>query len=136
MELLRRFWDAAIALDPAAAPLDEAIRFPICAPAALERLFGDVGLSRVAARPVDVPTVFRDFDDCWSPFLGGQGPSPTYVSSLPEGRRVALRDELRARLPIATDGSIALAARAWAIRGVVAAGGPRGDGPRTPPREA
>jgi hypothetical protein len=26
---------------------------------------------------------FRDFDDYWSPFLGGvQGPAPSYVASL------------------------------------------------------
>jgi hypothetical protein len=37
--------------------------------------------------------------------------------SLPEGRRVALREAVRASLPIASDGSIALAARAWAVRG-------------------
>jgi ubiquinone/menaquinone biosynthesis C-methylase UbiE len=29
MELMRRFWDAATALDPGAAQLDEAIRFPL-----------------------------------------------------------------------------------------------------------
>jgi hypothetical protein len=37
--------------------------------------------------------------------------------SLPEDRRVALREALRASLPIAADGSIPLRARAWAVRG-------------------
>jgi SAM-dependent methyltransferase len=32
MELMRRFWDAAVALDPAAAELDEGRRFGICQP--------------------------------------------------------------------------------------------------------
>ncbi len=59
----------------------------------------------------------RDFDDYWSPFLGGQGPAPAYAMSLPEVRRVALREAIRASLPIASDGSIPLAARAWAVRG-------------------
>ncbi len=62
-------------------------------------------------------TDFRDFDDYWSPFLGGQGPAPAYVQTLsPEGRE-ALRERLRTTLPIAADGSIHLIARAWAVRG-------------------
>src|SRR5262249_39684135 len=32
MELMRHFWDAAVALDPAARDLDEGPRFPICRP--------------------------------------------------------------------------------------------------------
>lgn len=57
-----------------------------------------------------------EFDDYWSPYLGGQGPAPSYVASLGEGDRLALREALRARLPIRADGSIQLAARAWAVR--------------------
>jgi SAM-dependent methyltransferase len=117
MELMRCFWDEAKALDPAAAALDEAVRFPRCAPAPLEALFTATGLSRVATRAIDVHTRFRDFDDYWSPFLGGQGPAPTYAMSLPEDRRAALREAIRASLPVASDGSIPLSARAWAVRG-------------------
>jgi len=36
---------------------------------------------------------------------------------LREERRAALRERVRAALPVAADGSIALAARAWAVRG-------------------
>lgn len=117
MQLVRHFWDAAKALDPAAARLDEAVRFPGCAPEPLAALLEGEGLSGVATRAIDVPTRFRDFDDCWSPFLGGQGPAPTYAMSLPEARREALRERLRARLPVEPDGSIPLTARAWAVRG-------------------
>ena len=117
MELMRRFWDAARALEPAAAALDEAVRFPGCAPSPLEALFVEAGLSGVATRAIDVPTRFRDFDDCWSPFLGGQGPAPAYAMSLPQDRRIALRELLRSTLPFAPDGSIRLTARAWAVRG-------------------
>jgi len=117
MELMRRFWDAAKALDPGAASLDEAIRFRGCAPGPLEALFATADLGAVETRAIDVPTRFRDFDDLWSPFLGGQGPAPSYVMSLPEDRRAALRERLRAALPVSPDGSIALSARAWAVRG-------------------
>ncbi len=119
MELLRYFWDAAAALDPAAAALDEGARFPLCQPAALLDLFRAAGLTRAEARCIDVPTRFENFDDYWSPFLGGQGPAPGYVLSLGADRRAALREKIRAALPIAADGSIDLSARAWAVRGRV-----------------
>jgi SAM-dependent methyltransferase len=118
MELMRRFWHAAVALDPAARELDEGRRFgAICRPESLAGLFRDAGLRRVETRAVDVPTLFRDFDDYWTPFLGGQGPAPGYAMALGEDRRAALRERLRADLPIAADGSIPLVARAWAVRG-------------------
>lgn len=118
MELMRRFWDAAVALDPAARELDEGVRFgAICRPEVLAELFRNAGLRRVEAHAVDVPTPFRDFDDFWSPFLGGQGPAPAYAMALSEDRRTALRERIRGNLPIAADGSIPLVARAWAVRG-------------------
>lgn len=117
MELMRYFWNAAAALDPAATELDEGRRFPLCQPKPLADLFGQAGLSEVEVLPIDVATDFRDFDDYWSPFLGGQGPAPGYAMSLTEERRVALREALRSELPIARDGAIRLIARAWAARG-------------------
>jgi SAM-dependent methyltransferase len=118
MELMRRFWDAAVALDPAARELDEGKRFgAVCRPDVLAALFHDAGLRGIAARAIDVPTVFRDFDDYWSPFLSGQGPAPGYAMSLSEEDRVAVRERLRGDLPAAADGTIPLSARAWAVRG-------------------
>jgi SAM-dependent methyltransferase len=119
MQLLRRFWDAAAALDPAARNLDEGIRFPICAPTPLADLFRKAGLGAVTTRAIDVPMVFRDFDDFWSPFLGGQGPAPGYCRSLTAERREELRDHLRAMVSTQPDGRIALIARSWAVRGIV-----------------
>lgn len=118
MQLIRLFWDAAVALDPAAHELDEGTRFPLCHPEALASVFHEAGLARVETRAIETPTEFRDFNDYWTPFLGGQGPAPTYAMSLSEERRVALRERLRATLPTAPDGTIPLIARAWAARGV------------------
>ena len=118
MELMRYFWDAAVELDSAASDLDEGRRFPLCQPQPLQRLFETAGLREVEVRGIEVETPFRDFDDYWSPFLGGQGPAPGYAMSLPEARRDALRDHLRAKLPVNGDGSIRLTARAWSARGV------------------
>lgn len=119
MGMMRVFWDAAIALDAAAQPLDEGVRFPLCAPQPLRAIFESVGLGRVDVQPIDVPTMFRDFDDYWTPFLGGQGPAPGYARGLTPERRAQLADVIRRRLPIAGDGTIPLTARAWAVRGFV-----------------
>ena len=118
MQLMRIFWDAAVALDPAAAEFDEGWRFPICRPVPLRELFERTGLGHVDVRPLEILTRFQDFDDYWTPFLGGQGPAPGYARSLSDERRAALRDRIRARLAIAPDGSISLMARAWAVRGM------------------
>ncbi len=111
------FWDAAVALDPAASDLDEGVRFPICRPERLGALWRDHGVVNVATRAFDVPTIFRDFNDYWTPFLGAQGPAPGYAMSLDEARRNELRDRVRALLPTAADGSFSLTARAWGVCG-------------------
>lgn len=116
MEMMRHFWDAAVGLRPEHAALDEAARFPLCRPEPLKALFQAAGLSAVSVSSVSIPTVFRNFDDYWTPFLGKQGPAPTYVASLDEPARERLREALRARLPAAADGSIPLAAQAWVVR--------------------
>jgi len=118
MQLMRRFWDCAVELDPAARLLHEGIQFGFCRPEPLRSMFTRAGLTDVRLEALAVPTTFRDFDDYWGPFLGGQGPAPSYVSSLDETTRDTLRDALRIRLPTADDGSIGLTARAWAVRGV------------------
>jgi SAM-dependent methyltransferase len=119
MELMRYFWDAVVASDAAARDLDEGRRFPLCQPEPLAALFAQAGLHDAEVRAIDVATDFRDFDDYWSPFEGGQGPAPGYAMALDEARRNALRDRIRASLPLADDGSIHLVARAWAVRGRV-----------------
>jgi SAM-dependent methyltransferase len=116
MDLMRHFWDAAGSLDPAAA-IDEAARFRICHPDRLGALWRGAGLADVAVDAIDVPTVFRHFDDYWAPFLGGQGVAPAYAMSLDEDRRQQLRDRLEATVPVAEDGTVRLIARALAVRG-------------------
>jgi SAM-dependent methyltransferase len=116
MQLMRAFWDAARELDAAAAELDEAARFRICKPAPLLALARDAGLRDPDVVPIDVDTVFRDFDDYWSPFLGGHAPAPAYAMSLRPAERERLRERIRSRLPAEVDGTIRLVARAWALR--------------------
>jgi SAM-dependent methyltransferase len=118
MQMLRHFWNAAAALDPNAADLDEGRRFPLCRPRPIKELFRSAGLKQIEVRAIDISTDFKDFDDYWSPFMCGQGPAPGYVLSLSEEKRVALRQRIRSGLPVALDGSIPLVARSWAVRGM------------------
>ncbi|MFJ8012754.1 class I SAM-dependent methyltransferase [Streptomyces sp. NPDC096339] len=117
MEFLRHFWRAAVMVDPSAAEPDETRRFPVCRPEPLRALWVRAGLAEVAVAPIEVATVFGDFGDFWEPFLAGQGPAPGFVSGLDPVVRDRLREALRAAVPARADGSIALTARAWAVRG-------------------
>lgn len=119
MQMMRHFWDVALQINSYDSTLDEAARFPICQPQPLEELFRAVGLVAVSVRAVDIPTIFQNFDDYWTPFLGRQGAAPTYLAGLEPDIQDRIRDTLQARLVTADDGSIALTARAWAVRGVV-----------------
>lgn len=117
MQMMRHFWDAAVALDLGATEFSEGNTFPLCKPGPLRLLFETAGLRNVKVRAIDIPTDFRDFDDYWVPFLGGQAPAPCYAMSLTEAQHAELRERLRATLPIEEDGSIHLRAREWAVCG-------------------
>jgi SAM-dependent methyltransferase len=119
MRMLRVFWDAAQAVDPAAARLDES-HMPLCRKGELRELWTQGGLRDVQERPLEIQMRFQSFADYWDPFLLGQGPAGAYVRSLQDDGRRRLRDELRRRLPLGNEGSpFSVAARAWAVRGIV-----------------
>jgi hypothetical protein len=120
MQLMRYFWDVAAEIDPSRRDLDEGTRFPFCHPAGLEEMFAAAGFADVASRGIVVPTVFTSFEDYWTPFLGGQGAAPAYLSTVDDATRDRIREALRDRLPAEPDGTIALTARAWAVRGTTA----------------
>jgi hypothetical protein len=118
MTLLRRFWDAAVALDPAAAARDEGSCMPYCTPGALGALWSAGGLVEVAVAPAVVAAAYDGFEDLWRPLELGVAPSGAYAVSLPPGRRAALKRELRRRLGVG-DGPFRLTARAWVATGRV-----------------
>lgn len=118
MEMMRYFWDAALAVSPQDSKLDQAERFPVCQPQPLMSLFKSAGLNSVLVDAIEVPTVFRDFEDYWQPFLGKQGAAPTYLASVDEDVRSRIRETLREMLPAGADGRIQLTAKAWAVRGI------------------
>ena len=121
MRPIRAFWDAAIELAPSARELDEAVRFPLCEPGELERVFSGAGLLATTTRAIEAEAEFASFDDYWTPFLSGVGPAPGYCAALPVEQREALREHLRARLS-PDGGPFSMSVRAFAVRGTAPPG--------------
>ena len=96
MEMLRRFWDAALSID-AAAP-DEARTMRFGRAAEIAELLDTAGLTDITERMLEVHSTYRDFDELWSSLLAGIGPAGSYCMSLSDEQRAALRDELFQRL--------------------------------------
>ena len=119
MQMLRTFWDAAVALRPADERLDER-HMPLCRRGELTALWRTAGLREVTDETLTIGTPFAGFDDYWAPFLQKQGPAGHYVAALSPGDRENLRRELRHRL--IGDGperAFTLRASVWAARGVI-----------------
>jgi SAM-dependent methyltransferase len=120
MEMLRTFWDAAIALEPDVDRRDER-HMPLCRRGELAALWRAGALQDVVEEPLAIETGFASFDDYWAPFLEQQGPAGAYVAQLAADDRQQLQASLRRRLIGAgADRPVALRARAWAVRGTVA----------------
>lgn len=117
MEFLRHFWDAVVDLQPEAENLRESRRFANSNGDFLRCQFACAGFAGIETQPIDITMRFTDFDDYWLPFLGGQGPAPTYVQTLIGPDQANLREALKDRLVTEPNGSINLEARAWAVRG-------------------
>ncbi len=119
MQMLRIFWDAAVAVDSTAERLDER-HMPLCRAGELRSLWEAAGLRNIEEKRLEIVMEFRSFEDYWNPFLEKQGPAGAYVASLTKDRRLALRDRLKAALtgPDARAG-LKLRARVWAVRGTV-----------------
>jgi SAM-dependent methyltransferase len=119
MEMLRVFWDEAVALNREADARDER-HMRLSADGELAALFHEQPLQEIASETLTVETRFSSFDDYWLPFLDKQGPAGAYVASLPAADAEQLRLRLRRRLlGDGPDAPIALRARAWAVRGTV-----------------
>jgi SAM-dependent methyltransferase len=118
MTLLRRFWDAAVAVDASAAERDEGRSMPFCAPGELAALWSAAGLAEVSVAPVIVAGRYEGFEDLWEPLERGVGPSGAHAASLAPDQRAAVKEELRRRLGVGDD-PFQLTARAWIATGRV-----------------
>ncbi|HET8562572.1 MAG TPA: methyltransferase domain-containing protein [Candidatus Binatia bacterium] len=112
------FWEAAMAVDPAAAEWCETGgRYGRTG--GLVSLWTDCGLKEIEESALVVSVEFGSFEDFWLPHLEGQGRAGSYVRSLPPDRQEALRERLRRDLLGARpDGPFSLRAQAVAVRGI------------------
>lgn len=118
MDMLKLFWDSVYERSPGVRQLHEGVRFAISSKEKLNDAFLKAGLSEIATSYLEINTIFKNFEDYWNPFLGGQGPAGVYLLSLDEQGRNELKNTLQKKLPVEADGSIKLLARAIAARGV------------------
>jgi len=111
------FWNAAIAVDPAA----DRWREPpgdYGRGGALAALWKECGLREIRETELVVEVGFSSFDDFWLPHLEGQAQAGAYVKSLSPERQLALRERLRQEIAArATKGAFSLRAQAVAVRG-------------------
>ena len=119
MQMLRFFWDEAVALDPAIEPKDER-HMKLSREGQLGELWNRAGLVNVQQKPVSIDQAYESFDDYWGSFLKGAGPGGAYVVSLSDERRRELETRIRKRLlGNRGNGPFVLKARAWCVRGQV-----------------
>ena len=119
MQMLRFFWDEAVALDPGAEKRDER-HMKLTREGQLGEAWKKAGLANVQEQPLVINQTYSSFNDYWDSFLKGAGPAGAYAVSLPEDRREQLASRLRKRLLGGkSDGPFVLKARAWAVRGDV-----------------
>jgi hypothetical protein len=109
----------AAEVDPQAAELDQARRFPLCTPEGLRAAFAAARLESPVLKPLEIVTRFANFADYWEPMSTGQGSAPHYLSMRDERTRLAIRDRLKALLPADAQGAIVLPSRSWAVRAIV-----------------
>ena len=81
MQMLRMFWDEAVALNPATAAKDER-QMKFCRPGELGAFWRARGFEQVVEEGLSIETRFAGFGDYWEPFLQGQGPDVGRVAQL------------------------------------------------------
>lgn len=118
MEMLRGFWDAALAVDPDAPDEARTLRFGRFGE--ISELFTTVGIRDIVESTLRVTSTYTSFDELWAGFLAGVGPAGAYCVALPDADRDRLRSELFARFGSPT-GSFSLDAVARCAVGRVPA---------------
>jgi SAM-dependent methyltransferase len=119
MQMLRFFWDEAVALDPAIESKDER-HMKLSRQGQLGDLWKKAGLTNIKEEPLVIDQAYSSFKDYWEPFTNGAGPGGAYVVSLSQGHREQLESRMRKRLlGDRQDGPFTLKARAWCVRGEV-----------------
>jgi SAM-dependent methyltransferase len=108
---LSLFWRAAQEIDPAAPGEAD---LPGTREGQLADLLRQAGLRDIDSTAITVSLEFSSFADWWDPFTLGVGPAGSYLASLDDAHRSAVRDACARLLPPAP---CTLAVRSWTARG-------------------
>ncbi len=113
---LMPFYVASHELDPSAPAESER---PGARQGHLAELFAGAGIGEIEEATLTIAVEHKTFEEWWEPFTLGVGPTAAFVDGLTPERRERLRELCREVLPAAP---FVLHARAWAARGLAAAG--------------
>lgn len=92
MEMLRLFWEAALAVAPDAP--DEARTLLFGREGEIPELFTGAGFLDVVEGTLTVESVYAGFDELWAGFLQGVGPAGAWLLAQDDARRDAVRAEM------------------------------------------
>lgn len=117
-ELMRTFWDAAVALDPNV-KREDLRPGAFGSTEALIKLWATAGLRKIETKELSIDCNFSSFNDYWSP-RAAEGPTAAYIRTLPHPRKELLQERLRNEIfGSRPDGPFSLNAKAWAVRGII-----------------
>lgn len=115
-EFARRFWDAALSIDPRAASYDPGRIFEVCREQRLHHALVATGCEAVGTRVFDHWCEFPSRESYWQTFDARQGSTAEYLSLLTNEQRSELQAVVLSRMR--PDGPVKLKARALAVKGV------------------
>jgi SAM-dependent methyltransferase len=119
----RIFWDAAATLDQKGNE-GRARNYtrPMTRPGELTDAWRAAGILDVREALLAIEMDFISFEDCWTPYVGKDGPGAQFVGTLDPARKDRLRELVRAAyVDGEPDGPRSFVATAWAIAGGVPA---------------
>ena len=114
MQMLSRFWESALVVDPQAPVEAQVMRFG--REGELVELLNGAGFEAVTETTLLVSSEYRDFAELWAGFLAGIGPAGSYLLGLAEDQRAGVHDDLFRRLG-SPSGGFSLAALARCASG-------------------
>ena len=109
---LSPFWEAAREIDPDV--VDES-GLAGAREGHLAELFAEAGIREIEDGVLTFAVEHASFTEYWEPFTLGVGPAGSYLATLADDRRDAIRERCRTAVG---DGPFELRVRAWAARGV------------------
>jgi SAM-dependent methyltransferase len=116
-ELIRYFWSSAAEVDPTAVQHDPGLRFPLCEPDALSKLFRRHGLRNVRSTRLTANAFFPSFSAYWRTLDVRQGSLAEYLSAIDETTRSSIRARLEQAVPRRPTGELQLKLSAVAVVG-------------------